>query len=124
MLEQYASVLKGKDVDLEGTDPSVPILFSNAPITSVDCERTFSKLKIVLADQRTRLTEAHVRDILLLQWNKDLLRNFIFVLNMFQLLSVSYNVVQLLSIFACLSCNKAPRKKLFAFFAVFFLYFI
>ena len=56
MLEQYAAALKGKDVDLEGTDPSVPILFSNAPITSVDCERTFSKLKIVLAYQRTRLT--------------------------------------------------------------------
>ena len=73
MLEQYASVLKGKDVDLEGTDPSVPILFSNAPITSGDCERFISKLKIVLADQRTRLTEAHLRDILLPQWNKDLL---------------------------------------------------
>ena len=73
MLEQYAVALKGKDVDLEGTDPSVPILFSNAPITSVDCERFFSKLKIALADQRTRLTEAHLRDILLPQWNKDLL---------------------------------------------------
>ena len=73
MLEQYTAALVGKDVDMEGTDPSVPILFSNAPITSVDCERFFSKLKIVLADQRTRLTEAHLRDILLPQWNKDLL---------------------------------------------------
>ena len=73
MLEQYTAALVGKDVDMEGTDPSVPILFSNAPITSVDCERFFSKLKIVLADQRTRLTEAHLRDILLPKWNKDLL---------------------------------------------------
>ena len=73
MLEKYATALLGKDVDMEGTDPYVPILFLNAPITCVYGERFLSKLKIVLADQRTRLTEAHVRDILLPQWNKDLL---------------------------------------------------
>ena len=73
MLEKYATALLGKDVDMEGTDPYVPILFLNAPITCVYGERFLSKLKILLADQRTRLTEAHVRDILLPQWNKDLL---------------------------------------------------
>ena len=58
LMELYSDVLSGKETDLGITDPSVPILFSNAPITSVDCKRSFSKLKIVLSDLRTRLTDA------------------------------------------------------------------
>ncbi|QQP51968.1 Uncharacterized protein FKW44_013468, partial [Caligus rogercresseyi] len=52
-------------------DPKLPFLFSCTLITSVDCERIFSKLKSLLSDQRTILTERHVKDMLILQWNND-----------------------------------------------------
>lgn len=60
--------------DLGGASPNDPFLFSHAPITSIDCERTFSKLKAVLTDHRMRLTEKHVRDVLLVQWNEILIK--------------------------------------------------
>ncbi|QQP54888.1 Hypothetical protein FKW44_007873, partial [Caligus rogercresseyi] len=42
-------------------DPKLLFLFSCTPITSVDCEKVFSKLKSHLSDQRTSLTERHVK---------------------------------------------------------------
>jgi len=48
-------------------------MFSHAPVTSVNSERTFSKLKKVLTNNRTRLTEKHIRDVLLVQWNRILI---------------------------------------------------
>ena len=71
-LRNLAHVLNGT-ADLGGAGPNDPFVFSQAPITSVDCERTFSKLKAVLTDYRTRLTEKHVRDMLLVQWNAPLM---------------------------------------------------
>ncbi|QQP56296.1 Uncharacterized protein FKW44_000910, partial [Caligus rogercresseyi] len=61
----YSRILKREILELED-DPKLPFLFSCAPITSVDCERVFSELKSLLFDQRTSLTERHVKDMLIL----------------------------------------------------------
>ncbi|QQP37880.1 Uncharacterized protein FKW44_018297, partial [Caligus rogercresseyi] len=66
----YSRILKRETLELKD-DPKLPFLFSCAPITSVDCERVFSKLKSLLSDQRTSLTEKHVKDMLILQWSND-----------------------------------------------------
>ncbi|QQP34769.1 Uncharacterized protein FKW44_022767, partial [Caligus rogercresseyi] len=46
-------------------DPKLPFLFLCTPITSVDCERVFSKLESLLSDQRTSQTERHVKMLIL-----------------------------------------------------------
>ena len=74
-LQHIAHIIDGTATDdmPDGMRPDIPDIFSQVPITSVDCERTFSKLKAVLTDHRTSLTESHVRDMLLIQWNSPLL---------------------------------------------------
>jgi hypothetical protein len=42
-------------------------------MTSVDCERAFSIFKDLLTNKRNRLTEDHLRDQMIIQWNKGLL---------------------------------------------------
>ena len=42
-----------------------------APITSVDVERAFSKLKHILSDKRTRLTVDNLGNQLMLFYNQD-----------------------------------------------------
>jgi len=55
---------------LDRPTPMIPFfLFTHVPITSVNCERVFSKLKTVLTYNRTRMTEKHIWDVLLVQWN-------------------------------------------------------
>ncbi len=73
VMEQMARVLSGASQDLQGMNSNLPFSFKNALITMVDCERSFSKLKGILSDQRTNLTEEHVQDLLLIQWNKEIL---------------------------------------------------
>lgn len=68
------NILKCNSIELDGMSPELPYLFKCAPITSVDCERTFSNFRYVLADNRTNLTVPHLCDILLIQWNKELLK--------------------------------------------------
>jgi len=71
-----ARILKGEPVEKEEraklpTSPGVLANFASAPITSVDVERFFSSLKGLLSFNRLRLTEGHVKDQMLLQWNRD-----------------------------------------------------
>lgn len=47
--------------------------FSCAPITSVDCERAFSRFNDILFNKRTNLTEKHLRDQMIVQWNRNLI---------------------------------------------------
>ncbi|QQP50622.1 CGG triplet repeat-binding protein 1 [Caligus rogercresseyi] len=69
-IKLYSGILKRETLELKD-DPKLPFLFSCAPITSVDCERVFTKLKFFLSNQRISLTENHVKDMLILQWNND-----------------------------------------------------
>lgn len=72
---QFGAVLSG---DADGSDlqesPDLIVNFKYAPVTSVDCERVFSSFKDVLSCKRTRLTEQHLKDQMIIQWNKDLLQ--------------------------------------------------
>ncbi|QQP51977.1 Uncharacterized protein FKW44_003958, partial [Caligus rogercresseyi] len=61
----YSKILKTETLELK-YDPKLQFLFSCTPITSVDCEKVFSILKSLLSDQRTSLTERHVKDMLIL----------------------------------------------------------
>ncbi len=70
---QIGSVLKGEEVPGLKEDPNIIASFSCAPVTSVDCERTFSIFKDLLINKRNRLTEDHLRDQMLIQWNEGLL---------------------------------------------------
>lgn len=79
VLMNISKVLSGESVpkteqEKLPTDPAVLSNFSCAPITSVDVERCFSSLKDLLSFKRLRLTESHVRDQIMLQWNKDVLK--------------------------------------------------
>lgn len=70
-------ILSGREVAAEEraelpSGPATIASFSCAPITSVDVERFFSALKDLLSSKRLSMSEDHVRDQMLLQWNKDL----------------------------------------------------
>ena len=71
-LEKMGAVLSGKTVpDIAGEDPNVIASFRCAP--SVDCERAFSRFKDLLSTKRGRMTEGHLKDQMLIQWNRGLL---------------------------------------------------
>jgi len=52
-------------------NPGMLANFASAPVVSVDVERFFSSLKGLLSFNRLNLTESHVKDQMLLQWNRD-----------------------------------------------------
>ena len=70
-LNMTSKVLRGSVEDFEGDKPGEVCLFANAPITSVNCERTFSTLKDILTSKRNRLSVNHLKDIIILQWNNQ-----------------------------------------------------
>lgn len=72
-LSQIGSVLSGEKVQGLKEDPNIIASFSCAPMTSVDCERAFSTFKELLSIKRNRLTEDHLKDQMLIQWNQALL---------------------------------------------------
>ena len=73
-LEKMGAVLSGNTVsDIAREDPNVIASFRCAPMTSVDCERAFSCFKDLLSTKRARLTEGHLKDQMLIQWNRGLL---------------------------------------------------
>jgi len=72
-LRNLAHIINGDSTaELGAANINEPFLFTHAPITSVDCERTLTKLQALLTDNRTSLKEKHIRDILLVQWNDNL----------------------------------------------------
>ena len=73
-LEKMGAVLSGKTVpDIAREDPNIIASFRCAPMMSVDCERAFSRFKDLLSTKRARLTEGHLKDQMLIQWNRELL---------------------------------------------------
>jgi len=72
-LTKFASVLKGEGATGLKEEPDVIANFKCAPTTSVDCERVFSMFKDLLSNKRMRLTEEHLRDQMIIQWNQELL---------------------------------------------------
>ncbi len=113
-MKNISSILKGDSKELHGMDSNLPYKFRWAPITSVDCERTFSKLKTVLADNRTNLTECHVCDILLIQWIKDLLKCSLFAGFFFAFLTLFCTVFCTLGL-VFLQLLVSKRLRCFAF---------
>ena len=66
--EKMGAVLSGNTVpDIAGEDPNVIASFRCTPMTSVDCERAFSRFKDLLSTKRARLTEGHLKDQMLIQ---------------------------------------------------------
>lgn len=72
-LSQIGSVLNGEKVQGLKEDPYIIASFSCAPMTSVDCERAFSTCKDLLSSKRNCLTEGHLKDQMLIQWNRALI---------------------------------------------------
>ena len=52
--------------------PDFPALVANAPIVTVDCERSFSNLKDLLSPKRQSLSKGHIKDMMVIQWNAPL----------------------------------------------------
>ena len=69
---QIDAVLTGQEVEGMKEDPNIIAKFSCALMVSVDCERAFSLFKDLFSSKRTSLTEAHLRDHMIVQWNKAL----------------------------------------------------
>ena len=64
-----ANIMNGSSSDFQDMDPNLPHKYVNAPITSVDCERAFSMFKDILSSKMHRMTETHVKDQMIIQWN-------------------------------------------------------
>ncbi len=68
-MQKVARVPCGSVDDFEGNDPNEPAILANAPVVSCDVERRFSALTDVNVPKRCNLSEEHVKDALIIQWN-------------------------------------------------------
>ncbi len=73
-IHQFGSVLIWEKVQGLKKDPNVIVNFSCAPIMSMDRKGAFSTFKDFLSSNRNCLTEAHLKDQILIQWNQVLLQ--------------------------------------------------
>ena len=74
VLQTLAKVFSGDISDIPRDIPSHPAHFANAPIVTCDVERSFSLLKDISTDKRSSMTEEHVKDVLIIQWNKPIVK--------------------------------------------------
>jgi hypothetical protein len=72
-LNKISKVISGERVQDFNVSPSTVVNFTYAPMVSVDCERAFSHFKDILSSKRRKLTETHLKDIMIIQWNNSLL---------------------------------------------------
>lgn len=72
-MEKFGAVLSGENVEGLSEDPGTIFNFRCAPMTSVDCERAFSRFKDIFLSKRRCLTEGHLKDLMLIQWNSEML---------------------------------------------------
>ena len=73
ILFKVSKVIRGSVQDFEGIgDPNLPALLANAPVTSLDCERVFSHFNDLLGVKRRKMTEEHLKDHMMVQWNKEM----------------------------------------------------
>ena len=69
-LKKIKEILIGKnEVNLEDNIARNAHLYKYAPVTSVEVERSFSKLKMVLSDRRLNLTTANMKKFLIISCN-------------------------------------------------------
>ena len=59
--------------DFEGEDPNLIAIMANVHVVTCDVERMFSLLKDVNSAKRGNLTEEHVKEIMMIQWNHKML---------------------------------------------------
>lgn len=76
-ISSIAKILSGEPVEKEERarlpmDPAILANFACAPITSVDVERFFSSMKDLLSCKRLSMTETHIRDQMIVQWNREI----------------------------------------------------
>lgn len=72
-LSKFAQILSGENLVGITEDPKTISNFRCAPVTSVDCERAFSRFKDIFSIKRRCLTEEHLKDLMLIQWNNEML---------------------------------------------------
>ena len=72
-IHKISKVLRGSEDDFEGEDPNLIAIKANAPVVTCDVERTFSLLKDVNSAKRWNLTEEHIKEIRMIQWNHKML---------------------------------------------------
>ena len=68
-IHKISKVLRGSEDDFEGEDPNLIAIKANAPVVTCDVERTFSLLKDVNSAKQWNLTEEHIKEIMMIQWN-------------------------------------------------------
>ena len=68
-MQQITKVLRGSEEAFEGSDANATAMMGNAPLVTCDVERTFSTLKDINSHKRASLTEDHIKDIMIIQWN-------------------------------------------------------
>ena len=68
-MHNISKVIRGSQDDFEGEDPNLIAIKANAPVVTCDVERTFSLLKDVNSAKRWNLTEEHIKEIMMIQWN-------------------------------------------------------
>jgi hypothetical protein len=78
-VSNIAKILIGEAVETEERaklpiNPRVLANFASAPIVSVDVERFFSSLKGLLSFNRLKLSDSHIKDQMILQWNQDAMK--------------------------------------------------
>jgi len=74
MIHKLSRLLRGVQDNFEGQNPNDSAMMANAPIVSCEVERFFSTLKDVNVPKRASLTEDHIKDILMVQWNGKLVK--------------------------------------------------
>ncbi len=70
---QFGSVLSWEKVQGLKEDPNVLANFSCAPMMFMDCTGAFTTFNDLLSSKRNCLTEVHLKDQMLIQWNQVLL---------------------------------------------------
>ena len=72
-IHKISKVFRGSEEDFEGEDPNLIAIKANVPVVTFDVERTFSLLKDVNSAKRWNLTEEHIKEIRMIQWNHKML---------------------------------------------------
>ena len=63
-------IIVGKEeVEVEKNIAQRAVYFKYAPVTSVEVERTFSKMKMILSDRRLSLTTENINKMLIISCN-------------------------------------------------------
>lgn len=68
-VENIRDIIVGEEVDMERTFAQHAMYFKFAPVTSVEVERSFSKLNMLLTEHRLSIKTENVKNFLLISCN-------------------------------------------------------